>query len=330
MLYNIVTIFHKGLLRLKHVFIINPHAGNGQLSRKIRRTLEELKAESGFDYLVFDSEYQGYESILADKICSIFSDEPIRFYACGGSGTLQRTLSGISDLSNREIACCPTGLSNDLIKCFGEDSYSEFRDLKKLISGSVIPLDVIEINGEYRAVNTMTMGFESCFRTFSFFQDLSMIHRNLPYKLMPVVTILTDTSIEYEISVDGRRYDGRYVILHFANGKCFGSNMYPLPYARPNDGRLEIMLFKAAGRLNVLRSLKPFMNGDLETIGDKAIITDGSQIRIKRADGKPLIANLDGEAVELTEINASLGRKKLNFVVPQGVTLDSIDTEVFK
>lgn len=312
---------------MKHVFIINPQAGNGQLSRKIRRTLEELKTDSGFDYLAFDSEYQGHESILADKICSIFSDEPLRFYACGGSGTLQRTISGIPELSGREIACCPTGLTNDLIKCFGMSSYADFRDLKKLIGGSTVPLDVIRINGEYRAANSLTIGFESCFRTFSFFQDLSMINRNLPYKLMPVITILTDTSAEYEITVDGRRYDGRYVVLHFANGKCFGSNMYPLPYARPNDGRLEIMLFKAAGRLNVLRSLKPFRNGDLESIGDKAIVTDGSEIRIRRADRKPIIANLDGEAVEFTEINASLERKKLNFVVPAGVTLDGTDKE---
>ena len=74
---------------MKHVFIINPQAGNGQLSRKIRRTLEELKTDSGFDYLAFDSEYQGHESILADKICSIFSDEPLRFYACGGSFSVE-------------------------------------------------------------------------------------------------------------------------------------------------------------------------------------------------------------------------------------------------
>ena len=306
---------------MKHIFIINPMALNGQVSRKIRKKLEEIKAKTGFDYLVFDSEYQGHEKVLAERICTIFSDEPLRFYACGGSGTFQRMLSGITNLTLSEAACCPLGLTNDFIKCFGADSYPKFMDIEKLISGSSIPMDIIELNGEARAVNTLSIGFESCFKTFSFFQDLSMINKNLPYTLMPAIVILKDTSLDYLIDIDGQRYDGKYVLLHFANGICFGSNMYPLSYAVPDDGRLEIMLFKANTRMTTLRSLKDFAHGNTEKIGYKAIITDGSQIHIKRADGKPIIANIDGEAIEYKDIKATLLHKKLNFIVPDGVSL---------
>ena len=128
---------------MKHIFIINPMAMNGQVSRKIRKKLEEIKAKTGFDYLVFDSEYQGHEKVLAERICTIFSDEPLRFYACGGSGTFQRMLSGITNLTLSEAACCPLGLTNDFIKCFGADSYPKFMDIEKLISGGSVPMDII-------------------------------------------------------------------------------------------------------------------------------------------------------------------------------------------
>ena len=78
---------------MRHIFIINPAAGRKNVTNRVRAEIEGVCARRGIAPLIFISEYNGYERFIAEKMCSIFTDEDIRFYCIGGSGTLTQTIS---------------------------------------------------------------------------------------------------------------------------------------------------------------------------------------------------------------------------------------------
>lgn len=70
---------------MKHIFIVNPYAGNMTFANNLRQQLEQIK---DFEYFLFNSRYTGNETELTKKIVHFFPDEQLRIYACGGSGTI--------------------------------------------------------------------------------------------------------------------------------------------------------------------------------------------------------------------------------------------------
>ena len=129
------------------------------------------------------SEYNGYERFIAEKMCSLFTDEDIRFYCIGGSGTLFQTLSGMDDAHNRQIACYPCGLSNDFLKCYVGENRG-FRNIENLLDGRVDKLDYIKVSNTCKAIDFVSIGVgNSMFETDSFLSLLSYTSSTAAYGL---------------------------------------------------------------------------------------------------------------------------------------------------
>ena len=64
---------------MRHIFIINPAAGKKNITDRVRKEIDGVCARRGIHPLVFISEYNGYERFIAEKMCSLFIDEDIRF-----------------------------------------------------------------------------------------------------------------------------------------------------------------------------------------------------------------------------------------------------------
>ena len=47
------------------------------------------------------------------------SEWPLRFYACGGDGTLNEVAQGIRGMTGVSLTQMPLGTGNDLVKVFG-------------------------------------------------------------------------------------------------------------------------------------------------------------------------------------------------------------------
>ena len=82
---------------MTHIFIINPFAGHQTFADDLRTKLAKVK---NLDYFVFNTRYKGYETELVRKILHIFEGEKLRFYCCGGSGTMRNMLNGFSNVLN--------------------------------------------------------------------------------------------------------------------------------------------------------------------------------------------------------------------------------------
>ena len=141
---------------MTHIFIVNPYAGEKTFADDLRRKLKEIK---NLKYFVFNTKRAGDEEALVRRILHIFQDEELRFYCCGGSGTMRNMLNGFDDLEKAEIAFFPCGLTNDFLKVFGENE-ARFHQIEELIEGDVIQVDYIRTNHGV-ALNQFSTGLDS-------------------------------------------------------------------------------------------------------------------------------------------------------------------------
>ena len=101
---------------MKHIFIVNPASGKGNASQIIYSSLSSLGKD--FKCSVYLTKGKGDAEQYIKKYLSTHANE-VRFYACGGDGTINEVVNGIATFPQASMSVYPCGSGNDLIKCFG-------------------------------------------------------------------------------------------------------------------------------------------------------------------------------------------------------------------
>ncbi len=310
-----------------HVFIINPIAGKEDASESIRNFLSR---KEDFNYLVFNSENECDEYNIAKRILSIFADDDIRFYICGGSGTFVNAFSAMeeNDFKRTEFAHYAIGLTNDYIKNFGNcDKF--FRDFDELIDGDVIKVDYGKIDDFESGLLTskymisLSVGYldkvNLTARKLSFFNKLNPV---FIYSFSCFLNLFTCKKVNYRILIDDEDYSGQYMAIYIGNGVCLGGHYYPFKSAYAGDGYQEVLLLKPCGLFDFVKYLMWFKNGQIEYENDaKIIMRKARKVYMERVDGKEISLNIDGECGRVFKLNAEIFRNSLKYVVPKGFRL---------
>lgn len=301
-----------------HIFLVNPCAGYYTITEGLQDALSEI---GNLRYFIFQSRYPGHEKEIARLAQKIFDDEKIRFYVCGGSGSFRNLLDGVQDLSRHEFAFYPCGLTNDYLKAFG-DSRKLFRDIGRLVRGSVVKTDYIQTNMG-RAVNSLSVGVDA--NHLHYFEKLHFtrfISRNMPYALSVILALITSTPHEYNMTIDGTRRTVSTVELMFGNGCCLGGTLYFDRDADITDGVGTGCAAAGKSRAALLRMMNALMKGNEAGIEKYVKRESWTDVVLSRKDSSPMIINLDGEMFrDVRELHGHIVHRGLNFVVPEGVTL---------
>lgn len=305
-----------GKSALRHIFLVNPVAGNLDRSEEIRNEVEELSKILSFEYLFFIVEYEGHEAVITEKICDAFRGEPIRLYVCGGSGSFQRVLDTVKHFKNIEIACYPCGFTNDLLKCFKD--LEPFYKLRNLVEGVPLSLDMAEFDGR-RFCNALSIGMTArIIGDIDSYSFITKFHRNFPYWYSSIVDVLTKHAIDYKIDIDGVDYSGKYLLVSAFNGCVYGGNISPAKNARPNDGYLDFVMFKQVRTFEAAMCTKAFCAGDVERLGDRIIIVRGKKMKIMQRNGLEMTCNIDGEFYKTSgTTEVSVKHNGLKLIVPK-------------
>ena len=91
---------------------------------------------------------RGHATALTRAIAE--TGDYVRFYACGGDGTVNEIANGIAGFPNAAMTCIP-GISAGGVspKTSERDAEPLFLDAENLWNGDVTPLDLIDCNGKY-------------------------------------------------------------------------------------------------------------------------------------------------------------------------------------
>ena len=300
---------------MKHVFIINPTAGKSDSRQRIYDMADVLRDKHGLDVQCILTRKQGHATDLARKLCE--SGEDLRFYACGGDGTINEVANGIIGYDNAAMTCIPVGTGNDFLKNFGDDA-AKFADAENLWDGPQVPLDVIDVGGRI-ALTIACSGLDARIgRDVHKYSESPLLDGKSSYIVSLIANFLfKDIASHWTVELDGKAVEGDYAVVSACNGRYYGGGFMPMPEARMDDGIMNVMIVDRITRLQFLRFVGPYSKGDYHKVPQFAHGYTPKVLRI-RSEQEDIVTCLDGESIVNSDVTIKLADKRLNFFGPAG------------
>ena len=136
-----------------NIFIINPTAGKKDISLELSQKILEVDRNA----IIHITSGKLDATNFVRNFCLKNKDKKLKFIACGGDGTLHEVVNGAFGFPNVAVGCFPCGSGNDFLKIYKK---YDFTNIKKLINGKEILIDLLEYNGKY-CVNVFNIGFDA-------------------------------------------------------------------------------------------------------------------------------------------------------------------------
>ena len=300
---------------MKHVFIINPAAGRENSYQKIKDALQAL--DTPIDYELYVTKNAKDAISYIRDYCSKYTD-PVRFYACGGDGTLNETVNGIVGFDHASLGCYPCGSGNDFVKYYGGKEL--FFNLKELIEAPEESIDLMRVGDKY-SINATHFGFDSCVaNTMRKVRRKKLIGGKNAYTTGVVVGLFKGMKNECKVYVDGELLnpEGKILLCTIANGQYVGGSFRCAPRSLDNDGLLEVCLVKPVSHITFIRLIGEYTKGNhLDNPKFQKYISycRGKNIRIEAPEG--FIYSLDGELVSQNNFEVEVMPRAIRFAVPK-------------
>lgn len=300
---------------MKHLFLINPHAGKTDRSREMTQRISSAMAGRDEPWEAALTRGPGHATRLVREAAA--AGEPLRVYACGGDGTLSEAAAGAAGQAHVALTHCPIGSGNDFLRMFGPGA-ERFLDLPALIRGPQAPVDLIACNGRL-AVNVCSVGFDARIGLGAAdFKKLPLVSGSMAYRLSALRTIVQGIHRPCRVWVDGERLPGgEFTLLCACNGRYYGGGFNPCPAAAPDDGLLDFLIIPAVSRLTVARLIRKYARGEAGEIPG-VVLRRGREMKVACDRLSPV--NLDGERLDAAELSITLSAKKVNFFFPAGTS----------
>lgn len=305
---------------MRHVFVVNPMAGKGQFSEKFISSVKETATGRGLDYSIHitSAPGEGIEYVRGEARKAETGDT-VRFYSCGGDGTLYEVVNGAASFKNCEVAAVPLGSGNDFIRLFG--TKEELRDVNVHIDGTPTQLDLIKCGDRY-AINQCSMGFDAevCAKQGSF-KKLKFLNGESAYTASLLYCFINKMEHEFTITVDdGEPFTTSVIFCVAGNSRWYGGGYMAAPKAMPNDGLLDfIIVKKKMSKLKLLTMINGYKNGQ-HLDWDVTTFVRGKKLNIKSPELAAV--NIDGETEYVNESTFEIIEKGITFVLPKGTSFD--------
>jgi len=299
-----------------HIFVINQYAGNQRFEDEL---LEKIEKIENLEYYIFNTRRAGDETSVVKQALQIFDGEKLRFYCCGGSGTMRNMLNGFDSLENVEIAFIPCGITNDFLKVFKRDE-KLFTDPLNLVNGKVINIDYMKTNKGV-ALNTISWGWDSAY--VKGLEEMRIFY--VLGKMVPNVLAFVHASIHakprlFDICIDGKKFKNKYSQVILGNGTTLGGIVRFAESDNISDGKASYCAIPEVHGLPMVSLFIKLLKNDISGVKKKGSLGSCRKVHIKCADEKPFALNFDGELQEeCVEWDIEIIKKGLKFVVPKEV-----------
>lgn len=128
----------------KILFVVNPHAGRGEIRGKVLDVIE-LFTKAGHTVTVHPTTGKGDIAALLPPLEGQYD----MIVSSGGDGTINETVSGLMQMRNRPVlAYIPAGTVNDTATNLSLPR-NILRAAEVAVSGQVVPLDISSFNGQW-------------------------------------------------------------------------------------------------------------------------------------------------------------------------------------
>ncbi|MBR5123382.1 MAG: YegS/Rv2252/BmrU family lipid kinase [Anaerotignum sp.] len=301
---------------MEHIFIINPCAGQGK-GKKLIPAIEEALKGSIYRYRIYQTKGAGDAERFIRETCE--AGNKVRFYVCGGDGSMNEAVNGVRGFSQAEVGLIPVGTGNDFVRNFGEKQ--DFMDILAQVKGESVVCDAIEVNGRYVA-NMINIGF-----------DCEVAAKVGEWKKKPFVSgtaayvmgIFSEfakpmgkrMSFRWE---DGTTMTGKFLLCTMANGSFCGGGFCSSPKAALDDGVMDVGIVQMIPRRKFVGILPKYKTGtylDTKLAREKVLYEKCRKLELAAAE--PTNISIDGEISQFTYLKAEMVSEAFRFIIPKGL-----------
>ncbi len=298
---------------VKHLFIVNPVAGNGialRMTNTIHKLFNELKLKyQDISYEIVYTKEEGHATEIARRYSSMGD---YRIYAVGGDGTLNEVLNGMMG-SNSSLGCIPGGSGNDFIKSL-VSKFDRRRILMNTVLGTEEEMDVASVDGRY-FINIASMGFDaSVVNNVEKFKNRKYLPNKFAYLVSVLDTAKDFKNLNLRMIIDQQEINTEAFMVAIANGKYYGGGIKIAPEADLHDGLLDVLLVRDINRAKIMKFLPKVVPGKHMDLDEVTLM------RAKTIDlyaDEPVYINIDGELEARREAHFRLEDAKVKFIIPK-------------
>ncbi len=255
---------------MKHIFVINPAAGKGKHIPALLSSITYACEETESDFAIYHTATVGDGIRYVSQMCQKYPDKRLRFYACGGDGTLYEVLNGVVGHENAEITVIPMGTGNDFIKTFTNPEY--FADVKRQLFGAAEKIDVLQYGDRY-AMNVVNLGFDcDVVQRVSEIKRSAAVPRKMAYTAAIADVFTKPYGKEFKVLIDGEEFAEReFMLCAMANAQYYGDGYRVAPHALLNDGLMDLCLVDCVSRAKFVRLISKYKAGDHVDVEDRSL-----------------------------------------------------------
>ncbi len=288
------------------LIVINPAAGKKKPGGKLLAIEKALK-EKGIGYRHFYTETEG-EFRLRNEIISKPGVTDI--FILGGDGTLNYTVNEIKG-EKIPLSILSSGTGNDSVKSLHgvTDFHSQ---LEIALHGRIKTFDLGKCN-EQLFVNGVGIGFDG--EVVNYMVKKGQKSGNSFTYFLTVLKIIAgykEKTVRFEI--DGIPFEKKLFLMTVSNGSTFGGNFLINPFAKTDDGLLDICLIKEISVLQRFMHLPKMKKGDHVKL-DFTEFHTCKEVHFHAHD--EISAHLDGELIGHPPFDICLAEEKLYLRVPE-------------
>lgn len=300
---------------MKHIFIVNTVAGEHSCLDEVKKAIANESEVIDYELFTPDSAKDNVSQIKS--YLEAHPDEEVRFYACGGDGTLNKVASGIYGYPNASLAVLAYGSGNDYIKYYAD--LKAFRNVENAMHGTEKRIDIMQVNGRF-AINATHFGLDSVVaKVMHKIRRYPIIGGKMCYPIAVLRAFLTGMRTKCTVYADGEKLnDGKICLCTIANGKYVGGSYKCAPRSLNDDGLMEVCLIKPVSRIKFALLKKYYTNGthlDNPKFAKYVVYRRAKQVVIE--GGKGFCVSLDGEILQGKRIVVENKRQAIRFVVPK-------------
>ena len=302
---------------MKHIFVVNPCAGKQDSTTIVTQKVEAYASNHpDFDYQIYVTQSSGDATIWTRRWCADHPDHAVRFYACGGDGTLNEVVTGIIGFPNVQVTVHANGSGNDYIKYYA--THDDFNDLDRLVEGVPHPVDVMKVNDRY-SINVCNFGFDAMVcKVGNDVRRKPIIGGKHSYTTGIIRSIFTSRSNYVRMTVDGEPfYDGYMLLCTLGNGRYNGGNYMCAPLSKNDDGLIEINLFKRMSLFKFASLINEYSQGTHINRPDVQKLMQYRQgTMVEMASPDPFWLVIDGEMLHTNRYRVQNLKHAVTFVSP--------------
>ena len=293
----------------KYYLAVNPHGG----VKKGLGILEQVKPvfeKAGAEINILETEYAGHARNMAR---TVDIDGYDGFCAIGGDGTMHEIINGMMNREDGQklpIGLVTGGTGNSFMHDL--DCLDPVEAVQRILTNRTRKIDLFKAEAAgnlYFGFNIVGWGMPT---------DINLLAEKMRwlggqrYNIASILEVLKFKTRLARIEIDGRNIVADFGFVIGCNTMYTGKGMKMAPLARLDDGLLDLLIVRKAGRIKLLRMFPKIFSG--KHIADP--IVEYRQVRkFSIYPEEQSTLNIDGEMLGSTPVKVEILAKAIEVLV---------------